>query len=359
MRPAKFAKYLHRFGWRPYIRTIREDHIRAKDYTRFAEVSELPILRTRVWPTVLQLGLGVKRQCLRIGKKRNAAHRGARSLPLDQRRTAGSAHPRFARMKRYLNSILELPDEQIGWLIPALWAGYRLIKREGINVVLSSSPPRTTALVGLLLGELTGVKMITDLRDPWFAPYSSDPELLERWGWSERRSWLGDRIEMWLEKEIIERSTKVITTTEHHAQCLRRVYPWIAKDAFYTLRNGYDGEDITAAIDSQALACSQPKQKWTISYLGTFYSSRTPKEFLKALSELIKENSILPGEVEVNLIGHVRHASGELVEELVTSYGIEDYVKIEDPLPYKACLQRIVGADVLLLWVLPISLHFF
>jgi len=253
-------------------------------------------------------------------------------------------------MKRYLNSILELPDEQIGWLIPALWAGYRLIKREGINVVLSSSPPRTTALVGLLLGELTGVKMITDLRDPWFAPYSSDPELLERWGWSERRSWLGDRIEMWLEREIIERSTKVITTTEHHAQCLRRVYPWIAKDAFYTLRNGYDGEDITAAIDSQALACSQPKQKWTISYLGTFYSSRTPKEFLKALSELIKENSILPGEVEVNLIGHVRHASGELVEELVTSYGIEDYVKIEDPLPYKACLQRIVGADVLLLF---------
>ena len=81
----------------------------------------------------------------------------------------------------------------IGWLIPAVWKGYWLIKKEGIEIVLTSSPPLTVGIIGLVLSKLTGVKLVTDLRDPLG---------LHKRKHESRRTILSDTIEKWIEKRL-------------------------------------------------------------------------------------------------------------------------------------------------------------
>lgn len=336
IRPAKFAKYLCRFGWKLYILTIKEEYIPAKDHARLADVSDLPIFRTTVWPTVLDCALRFRRRLSPFFTRRKTLQ--PRSLDARRHELEMNSQPPntlSTRLKAYLNSIFELPDRQIGWLLPAVWKAYSLVKREGINAVITSSPPRTTALVGLCLSLLLDIKLITDLRDPWFLPVGRP---------HDSRSWLGDKIETWLEKMIMRRSSKVITTTEQYETFLRRFYSWLPADRFHNIWNGYDAEDF------RSITPTKSNRRVTFSYLGSFYFARTPKKFLRALGELIAAGDIPDHEVRVNFIGHVHYAKGELVEDLVSAYRLVDCVKLHDAMPYEDSLRQMLASDVLLLF---------
>jgi len=339
LRPAKMAKYLSKFGWQPYILTIREKDIPLKEYERLKEVRDMRIIRTSVWPNIIQLLLTIRNKLFSFSKrKKNAEYRHS-SGSVDSKRSektdAGILHSVIISLKRYLVSFLALPDETNGWLIPAMWRGYWLIKKERIRVIMTSSPPATTALIGLFLSRLTGARLLTDLRDPWFL-MTGKPEKV--------RCELSDRVETWLEKQIMEKSDKVITTNDTYSHFLRTHYSFVCKNNFFTLHNGYDPEDFSG------LESVQSNGLFTLSYLGTFYLTRTPKEFLCAVSQLINENVMSRHELAVNFIGRVRSANGEMIEDLVKLYGLTGCVTIQDPLPYKQALLQMKKSHVLLLF---------
>ncbi len=242
----------------------------------------------------------------------------------------------IACIKRIIGSLFELPDKMIGWLVPAVWAGYWLIKREDIDIIFSTAPPPTVSLVGLVLSKLTGKKLVTDLRDPF---YLHDGKPLEV------RSKLSDAIERWLEKSIIENSHKIITTTEKYTKYLKNSHCKRADGAFFTIWNGYDSNDFGGIkkID-------KPNKKFSINYLGSFYLSRTPKEFLIALGDLVKDGLIPIKEINVKFIGNVEYADGVLTRELVIANQLEDCVEIKSKIPYKESLIQLMNSDVLLLF---------
>jgi glycosyltransferase involved in cell wall biosynthesis len=243
-----------------------------------------------------------------------------------------------------LNSVFELPDKQIGWLIPAVRAAHRLVRKEGIELVITSSPPRTTALIGLALSYLDRIRLVTDLRDPWFVPNFQDPAFMTLSDFASSRSAAGDAIERWLEGKLLERSARVITTTEHHARALREAYPRLPIDRVCTIPNGYDAEDF-AQIDD-----AQPAAKFTLSYLGTFYLRRTPKPLFEALSQLIREGTVSPADLELNLIGDVRSTMDGSVDNLIASYGLADCVRLRGAVSYRESLEWMVQSNLLLLF---------
>lgn len=342
IRPAKFAKYLSRFGWQPYILTVKEKYLSGKDLDRLKEVANLPIVRTSVWPTFLDLlvqgrnsFIGLFEKGSDVKEPRPAGPRHQIQPNREKGVRVGALRAALRSIKRYFISILGMPDEVRGWFLPAVWSGYRLIKQEGIQIIMTSSPPRTTSLIGLVLSKLTGAKLLTDLRDPWFL-LGGRPQ--------HTRCQLTDKVELWLEKKIMEDSDRVITTTEQYTQFLYAHYPSIQRDRFYTLHNGYDQEDF------DGLEVPEPNKKFTLAYLGTFYFTRTPKEFLCALSELLKEQSIPSDEIEVNFFGNVTSAGGHQVEDLIKSYGLSEQVHLREMLPYKKSLLQMKRSDVLLLF---------
>jgi glycosyltransferase involved in cell wall biosynthesis len=340
IRPAKFAKYLSRLGWRPYVLTVKERHLPAIDSGRLDEVRDLPIVRTACWPTLLQLAVGLKRR-LRASAARSAA--STSPIPDSVSGNGDGRGPMF-HIKRYLSSVFELPDKQVGWLIPALWTAYRLIRTEGIRTVIISSPPRTTALIGLLLSYLAPVRVVTDLRDPWFTPYFRQGFYVSLKDVAAGRSAIGDAVERWLEKKILQRSARVVTTTEHLALALRQFYASTADGRLAVIPNGYDAEDF------RALQPVQPPRRFNISYVGSLYLDQTVKPFLEAVRELVREGRLSPSEVEINLIGpKCAWTKDGLLDDFVAASGLGDCVSIEEPVPYKESLLRMMQAHVLLL----------
>ena len=343
IRVAKFAKYLPEFGYEPYVLTIKEKNIRQKDEYRLKDVSEIKIFRAALWPNIMEILLMLRNLIfLRTVIKGSGSGSNTTDFyhppevnppgPIRAGNTSGLAY----HIKRFLDSILELPDKMIGWLIPAVWKGYWLIKKEGIEIVLTSSPPLTVGIIGLVLSKLTGVKLVTDLRDPL--------ELHKR-KHESRRTILSDTIEKWIEKKIMYGSGKIISTTIQYTELLRSCYPELPTDKFCTISNGFDSSDYNLSDTN-----NDESDSFILTYLGTFYHGRTPKEFLEAISQLCKENIIPIDKLKVNLIGDVCYAEGIPVEELIKKCNLNGCINISNKIPYKESLVQMRKAVVLLLF---------
>jgi hypothetical protein len=61
---------------------------------------------------------------------------------------------------------LLVPDENVPWSTIATPFAIRLVRREGIDVVLTTSPPPSLHLLGATVKRTTGAAWVADLRDP-------------------------------------------------------------------------------------------------------------------------------------------------------------------------------------------------
>jgi glycosyltransferase involved in cell wall biosynthesis len=60
---------------------------------------------------------------------------------------------------------LLLPDASVTWAATAVPAAVRIVKREGIDVVITTSPPLSMNLIGASVKRLTGIPWVADQRD--------------------------------------------------------------------------------------------------------------------------------------------------------------------------------------------------
>ncbi|MDQ2911207.1 MAG: hypothetical protein M3R39_09365, partial [Actinomycetota bacterium] len=60
---------------------------------------------------------------------------------------------------------LLLPDASVTWAATAVPAAVRIVKREGIDAVITTSPPVSMNLIGASVKRLTGIPWVADQRD--------------------------------------------------------------------------------------------------------------------------------------------------------------------------------------------------
>ena len=60
---------------------------------------------------------------------------------------------------------LLVPDENVTWNLTAIPAAIRIVRREGIDAVLTTSPPSSVHFVGAAVKRATGIPWVADLRD--------------------------------------------------------------------------------------------------------------------------------------------------------------------------------------------------
>src|SRR5262249_19151791 len=72
---------------------------------------------------------------------------------------------RASRHARLLARRLLVPDENVPWNLTAIPAAVRIVRHEGIDVVLTTSPPSSVHLIGAAVKRATGVRWVADLRD--------------------------------------------------------------------------------------------------------------------------------------------------------------------------------------------------
>jgi glycosyltransferase involved in cell wall biosynthesis len=333
IRAAKFAKYLPEFGWQPYVLTVKEEYYDAVDGSRMSDVAlSERIFRTKVWPNPGTLYLKLKKWLYYVTGKRHLFDEKVRTYrPPDPVKSQGM----LVQLRRFVNSLLGMAEGTLAWVPPAILKAIFLVGRYQIYCLYTSGPPHSAHLVGLAVKYLYGTRWVADFRDPWTqCPQTS---------WYVR-SKLSDRLEAWMEKQVVMHADKVVSVTERMGQSFRTLHPQLAKTKFVTILNGYDPEDFADLVRSRSNA------KFRVSYLGSFYLGRTPAYFLKAARELIDEGTLSYDGFEVRLIGQCRYIAGESVETMVHREGLSSVVRIMEPVPYKDALRQMADSDLLLLF---------
>lgn len=231
---------------------------------------------------------------------------------------------RFLQVQR-----LVLPyDDRLGWLPHAVAAAARTLSRNAI--ILSTSPPVATHMTALVLKLRYRCPWVADFRDPlWGNPGRT----------SRRASWLDPAIE-WV---ILTVADAVIANTDPAAEILRRRYPAQARK-IHTIWNGFDPDDVFAPVPAQ------PRDRRTLSHIGTLYHDRTPLPFLLCLERLAAMGAIDPGSIQFRQIGRfdrgcfsVEHPALPRLNAAQAIYHSARHMPRED------ARREMLDADVLLL----------
>ena len=216
-----------------------------------------------------------------------------------------------------------LPDASVTWMPTAVPAAVRLVKREGIDAVITTSPPYSMNLIGAAVKRLTGIPWIADLRDSVLAN-------------ADRRF---ERAAVQAKEKALERVVRlvarsadgVVAVSEPIADEVRRFEP---TGQVRVIPNGCDFDDF-AGLEYR------PGERFRITHTGSFFGQRNPRAFLSALASSGLED------VVARFVGDFRSAD----REWVSSLGLGDRLELLPYVPHHRALelQRDSEANLLLL----------
>jgi glycosyltransferase involved in cell wall biosynthesis len=214
---------------------------------------------------------------------------------------------------------LLIPDENVTWALTAARRGLDVIRREKIDAVLTTSPPSSIHLLGLLLKRRAGIPWVADLRDS-----------------------LGAKNDRRFESRLVrlkERSDGYVASlVARHADAVVGVTPTISAEIeelgasrVVTIPNGCDFEDFEGLGYERG-------DRFRITHTGSFFGARSPRRFLTA-----QARSGL--DVVARFVGDFRGADRDWAEDL----GLGDRLELHGFLPHRKTLELQRDSDALLL----------
>jgi glycosyltransferase involved in cell wall biosynthesis len=286
-RPLKFATHLPELGF--------ETHVLAPDDPKWLDRDESQPLPERA---VVHRARNIGPASRRPGEELY----GLRGLG----RLAAHARSSLRRML--------VPDASVLWNTTAIPAAVRIIRREGIDVVLTTSPPGSIHFVGAVAKRITGVRWVADLRDS----VAAHPH--------RRRSVRGERS---LARLIARRADLVTCASEAIAAEMRALSPAARVEV---VLNGCDFEDF-AGLEYR------PGESFRITHAGRFFGHRNPRPFLEALART-------PG-VVARFVGDLRRSDRDYADSL----GLGDRIELVPSVPRAESLALQRDSEALLLLI--------
>jgi glycosyltransferase involved in cell wall biosynthesis len=198
-----------------------------------------------------------------------------------------------------LRSHLFIPDPRRGWKPYAVKAAKQIIRKHGIDTVITTSTPQSVHLIGLALQRSLGIRWIADFRDPWTDIYFYN--LL-------RHSRLSAALDKRLELKVLRGADQLITVSEGVKKILMNHVPERSLDDMKVIPNGYDARDFAGPIGIP------PFTAFTIAYTGTMSDQYEPEPFLRALAKAIEQRKEV--EVRLLLVGDMSAGIRAKIEEL-------------------------------------------
>jgi glycosyltransferase involved in cell wall biosynthesis len=218
---------------------------------------------------------------------------------------------------------LLLPDASVTWAPTAIPAAARIVRSEGIDAVITTSPPLSMNLIGAGVKRLTGVPWIADQRDSLVL--NADRRFEKKSVQAKEKAL--ERVV----KLVADHADGIVAVSEAIADELRAFEP---SGSVRVIPNGCDFDDF-AGLDYT------PGDRFRITHTGSFFGKRNPRAFLTALADSGLDD------VVARFVGDFRSVDREWVQEL----GLGDRLELLDYLPHRRALelQRDSEANLLLL----------
>jgi glycosyltransferase involved in cell wall biosynthesis len=222
---------------------------------------------------------------------------------------------------RALGRRLLVPDENVTWNLTADRAAARLVKREGIEVVITTSPPVSVHLVGAIAKRATGVRWVADLRDSIAHPHRRVESRLVR-----AKEWTAGRVG----RLVARRADGIVAVSDAIAEEARALGP---SGPVRTIANGADFDDFDGLEYRRS-------ERFRITHTGSFFGKRDPRPFLTALAKSGLD-------VEARFVGDFRSADRAWARER----GLDDRLSLVPYAPRREALKLQRDSEALLLLI--------
>ena len=223
---------------------------------------------------------------------------------------------------RALGRRLLVPDENVTWNLTADRAAIRLVKRHGIDVVITTSPPASVHLVGAVAQRATGVTWVADLRDSLVAhPHRRAESRLVR-----AKEWTGERVA----GLVARRADGIVAVSEAIAEEARGLEP---RGPVKTIANGSDFDDFDGLEYRRG-------ERFRITHTGSFFGKRDPRPFLAALAKSGLD-------VDARFVGDFRSADRAWASER----GLDGLLSVVPYAPRREALRLQRDSEALLLLI--------
>jgi glycosyltransferase involved in cell wall biosynthesis len=214
-----------------------------------------------------------------------------------------------------------VPDENVTWNLTAIPAAIRIVRREQIDVVITTSPPTSVHLIGAAVRRATGARWIADLRDSIVAnPHRRTESALVR---------AKERTGQSVARRVARSADAVVAVSEPIADELRA----LGAGRVETIPNGCDFEDF-AGLEYR------PSERLRLTHTGSFFGRRSPRPILEALAGSDVDASL-------RFVGDFRAADREWAAGL----GLEDRLELHPYLPRREVLAMQKDSEALLLLI--------
>ncbi len=313
-RVLKFVKYLSDFGWQPEVLTVdagaypETDVSLAEDLPPGVPVHRTPALDpyrmyARLTGRDAEDAVAVGSVAGRAGWKEQIAH--------------------------WIRANVFLPDARVGWVPFAVAEGRARLEDADFDAVLTSGPPHSVHLTGLLLHRLTGTPWVTDFRDPWtdINYYHELPHMAPaRW------------IDAQLERLVLKRADAVTTVSPTWSALLAGKAN--GKTPVHVIHNGFDGADFSGGAPVSS-------EQFELTYVGSLYASRNPEVLWRVLRRL-RERGVVP-ELRLRLVGAIE----PVVQQALGEHGLESITDVVSYVPHAEAVAQMQRAGLLLLVIEP------
>ena len=295
-RPLKFASQLPALGI--------ETHVLAPDDSKWVHSDAELALPTQAW-----------------------VHR-ARYVGPGGRRIADELHGRsgldlVVRRASTIGRRLLVPDENVTWNATAIPKAISIARSEGIDVVLTTSPPGSVHLIGAAVKKATGAAWVADLRDTLVLhPHRSNEGL---------GAFMKEKSRAGIALLVARQADAIVAAAAAIADEARGLEP---KGRVVTIENGCDFDDF-AGLEYRRT------DRLRLTHAGSFFGKRDPKPFLQALADSGLED------VTVRFLGDFRPGDREFLERLK----LGDRVELIDQVPRRESLRLQRDSDALLLLI--------
>jgi glycosyltransferase involved in cell wall biosynthesis len=296
-RPLKFASQLPAFGI--------ETHVLAPDEPALAYRDGELVPPTQAWVhRVRYVGPKGDKPLERLRGKEGLARVGTRAALLGRR--------------------LLVPDENVPWSTVALPTALRIVRREGIDVVLTTSPPGSLHLLGAAVQGATGARWVADLRDS----LTANPQ---RRGQESTLARMKEATAGGVARLVARRADAIVAAADAIAEETLALQP---RGPVVTIANGCDFDDFAGLEHRRS-------SRFRITHAGSFVGKRDPKPFLRALAESGLEDAV------VRFVGELRAEDRAYAESL----GLDGRVELIGYVSRRRSLELQRDSDVLLLLI--------
>jgi glycosyltransferase involved in cell wall biosynthesis len=335
-RAIRFTKYLPQFGWSPLVlapSTASLDPAQIDPSLESLVPSGTVVVRARVFRPAVRIEKAVRAVRRQFRRWLPGPHEALDASSADTRKNQPAEKRSWLQraVRGALTCAFELPDEQIGWLFPALRAGMLLIRKYRPRAIYSSGPPHSTHLIAVALKFLSGLPLAIDLRDPW-----------SRGEW-QRHDASGWRVQGSLERFCVRWSDRVILNTPRLCDDFRGYYGEAHRAKFLAITNGYDPDLLPLAGELLARNVRPcPNGSIRVCHPGNVYGERNLKSVATAIGRLAKAGC----RVTFEQVGTLAHSSSLL--EYLRANQWDSYFQIRGRVSHGETLARMAAADVLL-----------